>query len=270
MMHLNYPWRLALLVMLASVLVSACAATMGQTTRRAVEVDRALTTAPIQPVQVKTVDVDSAGIQLLSVHVQPWGRFDANDLQNIRGSLEDTIGAATRSRGSSGNGSGEIQVRLVIRGYFVAASNNAGGVLAVADWCVADQDERVLYQEVFYASHAARLVGTLGGEKDAVNQAMVRRVAETSLLLASGADVDRLPRKVKNTYDGFEEAVKILPAEFQSFGVAGGASPAENLVLMLVPNSPSTPANWESVKVEQPINWSQRLGTKPAHWRSAG
>jgi hypothetical protein len=233
---------------------------MGETTRRAVEVDRALPEAAMKPVEVKTVDVDSVGIQLLWVGVKPWGRFNANDLQNIRGSLEDTIAAAMR--GHLATPSGGIQVQLVIRGYFVAASNNAGGVLAVVDWCAADQDERVVYQEVFYASHAARFVGTLGGEKDAVNQAIVRRVAETSLLLSSGGGADRLPRRVKNTYDGFKDAVAVLPAEFQSLGLPGGASAGVNLVLLLIPNTPSTPANWESVKVEQPINWSERLSAK--------
>jgi hypothetical protein len=243
-----------------SVLLSACAATMGHTTRKAVEVDRALTNAPINPIQVKTVDVDSAGIQLLSVGVKPWGRFDADDLQNIRGSLEDTVAAAMQSRGSSGTGS-ETQIHLVIRGYFVAASNNAAGVLAVVDWCVANQDAHVLYQEVFYASHAARLVGTLGGEKDTVDQAIVRRVAETSLLLSSGASPDHLPRKVKDTYDGFKEAIAGLPENFQSMGVPGGSGSA-GLVLLFVPNTPSTGANWESTKVEKPIDWSKRLETK--------
>ncbi len=115
----------------------------------------------------------------------------------------------------------ELQIHLVIRGYFVAASNNAAGVLAVVDWCVADQDAHVLYQEVFYASHAARLVGTLGGEKDIVDQAIVRRVAETSLLLSSGASTNGLPRKVKDTYDQFNEAVAVLPSDFQSMGLVG-------------------------------------------------
>ena len=226
--------------------------------------DKALTNVPINPVQVKTVDVDIAGIQLLSVGVKPWGRFDADDLQNIRGSLEDTLTAATRSRGSAATGS-ELQIHLVIRGYFVAASNNAAGVLAVVDWCVGNQDAQVLYQEAFYASHAARLVGTLGGEKDVVDQAIVRRVAETSLLLSSGASTNGLPRKVKDTYDRFNEAVAILPSDFQSMGLAGGGpSSAVNLVMLLIPNTPSTGANWESTKVEKPINWSQRLAAKSA------
>jgi hypothetical protein len=170
-MQSRYPWWSSLFVILAWILLSACAATMERTTKKTVEVDRTLTNAPMNPVQVKTIDVDSAGIQLLSVGVKPWGRFDADDLQNIRGSLENTLAAATRSRGSSGTGS-ELQIHLVIRGYFVAASNNAAGVLAVVDWCVANQDAHVLYQEAFYASHAARLVGTLGGEKDVVDQAI--------------------------------------------------------------------------------------------------
>jgi hypothetical protein len=128
----RYPWSSSLSVVLATILLSASAATMGHTTRKAVEMDKALTNAPINPVQVKTIDVDSAGIQLLSVGVKPRGRFDADDLQNIRGSLEDTLAAATRSRGRSGTGS-ELQIHLVIRGYFVAARNNAAGVLAVVD-----------------------------------------------------------------------------------------------------------------------------------------
>ena len=263
-MHTIYPLRSSLLAILASILLSACAATMGHTTRKAVEMDKALINTPMNPVQLKTVDVDSAGIQLLSVGVKPWGRFDADDLQNIRGSLEDTLAAATRSRGSSATGS-ELQIHLVIRGYFVAASNNAGGVLAVVDWCAADQGAHVLYQEVFYASHAVRLVGTLGGEKDVVDQAIVRRVAETSLLLSSGASTNGLPRKVKDTYDQFNEAVAVLPSDFESMGLVGaGPSSSVNLVMLFIPNTPSTDANWQSTKVEKPIDWSQRLETKSA------
>jgi hypothetical protein len=87
-------------------------------------------------------------------------------------------------------------------------------------------------------------------------------MVETSLLLLSQAGADRLPRKVKNIYDGFKDAVAVLPAEFQSLGLPGGASPGVNFVLLLIPNTPSTPANWESVKVEQPIDWPERLGAK--------
>jgi hypothetical protein len=70
---------------------------------------------------------------------------------------------------------------------------------------------------------------------------------------------------VKDAYDGFNEAVAVLPSDFQSMGlVGGGPSPAANLVMLFIPNTLSTDPNWESTKVEKPIDWSQRLEAKSA------
>jgi hypothetical protein len=126
--------------------------------------------------------------------------------------------------------------------YAIGASTNMEvAVLAAVDWCAARNDGTAIYRDVFYAAYSKMLLATLGSGKAAVNRAIVRRVAESSLLLAAGVPADgSLPRKLEGTYETLEEAAATLPSHMAS---AGTAVPFGSTLLFL-PSTGSADIPW--------------------------
>ncbi len=227
-------------MLFAAVLLSAsgCGLT-GETTRETIALAETPATGPLVPIQVDTVAIASEGAELYAIGTYAWGKFDEADLANIRGSLEDSLAAATKSKQL--DPSDRVRVSLLLRRYVVASTNMEVAVLAAVDWCAARNDGTAIYRDVFYAAHSQMFVATLGSEKATVNRAIVRRVAESSLLLAAGGPTaGALPRKVEGTYETLEVAAATLPSHMAS---AGTAVPVGSTLLFL-PSSGSADIPW--------------------------
>lgn len=214
MMLVNSKARLGIGI-LGLCFVSGCGTT-GATVRQTVQLDVHSLNRNFVAIVIEDVDIVPGGNDLYAVGVQEWGRFDTQDLSNLQGSLEDTIQSVMV--GKHLDSSEKVRVSVLLRRYVVAATNHSGHVLATVDWCAAQSNGSVLYRELFYAADDVHLVGTLGGLKDTVNAAIVRRIAESSLLIASGVVAKgELPRKVPDTYESFTEVSTMLPAEMGSW-----------------------------------------------------
>ena len=92
--------------------------------------------------------------------------------------------------------------------------------------------------------------------KDTVNKAIVQRIVETSLQLASSKS---LPGPVENTYNSMEEASAKLPKSFQSwpvFWMSGGPFhiPIGNMEIETV--------NWEMMDPKDPVDWKKQIRLK--------
>lgn len=241
----------ASVVFMATFLLSACAATMGHTTRVVVPLDNAELLDGLRPTKVATLGREEDGIRLMNVGVKAWGKFDDDDQENIRASLEDTLTEATRGR-VAGNAE-PINVHIVIRKYFVGSSNVAAAVWAGVDWCAADANNRVLFQEAFYATSTGRFVGTLGGNKDNVNRAIVKRIAQSTIALAASLQPGEL--KVAGTYSAFEEAVATMPETLRSWGLILFTAP----IPLYIPGTKPERLPLEWALMQEPIDWQKRL-----------
>jgi len=206
-------------LLLACVGLPACGTT-GKTSTFVLDLDPPQTRQVISGIRVKSAAMDPDAAVLNAVNVQPWGKFDADDLRNVEQSLRDTIAphvpATTRPAEAA------LDIHVMIRRYVVGVSNTGGAVLVNVTWAATDSEGKLVFKEQFYASDSVYLIGTIGLLKDSVHQAIVRRIATTSLVLASSPEATGArPVSFENTYATFEEAAARLPQTMVSMGNPG-------------------------------------------------
>lgn len=206
----------AALGLLICMFLAGCGAA-GGTSRFALPLDLPPGVAGAVPVRVASVAMEADAAILDPVQVQPWGAFSADDLRNIERSLADTVssnaGSAARSAAKPG-----FDLHVVVRRYVVTTSNTAGAVLACVAWTATGPDGAPAYAEQFYAWDTGYLVTTLGRIKDAVHEAIVRRVATKALVLAAGDAAGLAERGFERTSTSFDDAVARLPRTMVSLG----------------------------------------------------
>jgi hypothetical protein len=234
-------------------LVSGCYG--GHTTRFVVPLDNAELLSGLRPVKVASLEREEEGIRLINVGVKAWGKFDDDDQANIRASLENTLIAATRGR-VVGN-TETINIYIVIRKYIVGVSNNAAAVWAGVDWCAADANNQVLFQEVFYATSTGRLVVTTGGVKDDVNFAIVKRIAQSTVGLAASSQPVAL--NVPDTYSTYEEAAATMPQTLRSWGMVVFIPVYTTQMPGYIPGTDPERFQLELAAINEPIDWQTRL-----------
>jgi hypothetical protein len=239
--------------------LSACGIT-GGTSRITVDPRPQGSAPPLSEVRIASAAVDADAAHLFAVGtVHPWGRFDDADLKNLEGSLRDSIAAGVPA--SFRPSAPAVDVHVVVRRYLVAVSNSGGAVFATVAWAASTQEGKPLFQEEFYASDWARMSATIGALKDAVHEAIVRRVAVTSMALASGpAAAAARPTAFDKTSTSFEEAAARVPGQLASMGNPGLMGLGGMVAVMgaLIPqNSASIP--WSAARQSKDFDWSGYL-----------
>ena len=240
------------LLILAGTLLSACGI-MGNTTRSVVQIENQPATGQFRPISVGTVAREDEGNRLLNVRVFAWGKFSDDDQSNIEASLADTLHAATHRIGQP---SGDpIKVHVLIRKYFVASSNNGGAIFAGVDWALTATNNQLMFQDAFYATRECHFpqLCTLGGLKDAVNSAIIRRIAQKAITFATGGH----PESVSNvgTYSTFESAAATMPTTIKS----SGAVYLSGSVPVFVPDSAPAKVEVDWAEMKPPVDWNRRL-----------
>jgi hypothetical protein len=237
--------KLWLPLLAALFAISGCSSN-GATTRQVVGL--ADLTLPNDSLAVVVKSVSSspeAAASNLAGTASP-GEFDRADLENLRGSLVDTLRAAMNSR--SIDESGPISIYLVVRNHVMATAGLEGAALAAVDWCAARPSGTPIYRELFYVTERRIYFGSPGEIKDRLNRAVVRRVAESVLMLASPNKLDfGLPRKIAGTYVNPNAALATLPQHLRSRSVAKVPSHAV-LQFGYIPGSLPVTAWWQSRK----------------------
>lgn len=203
-------------VLAMSALVCGCGATTGKTTHGAVALDHLPLSRELRALQLNSVEGENEGVRLIAIGVQPWGKFDDEDRANLRLSLDATLKAAMTGRIAGAEN--PIQLYVLIRKYVIGASNSEAAVWAYVGWCAVGGDEQVLFDEAFYATGAVQRIGSLGGVKDRVNRAIVKRIAQSAVLLADGAKPKEV--KVADTYPTFDAAMAATPDLLETWGLA--------------------------------------------------
>jgi hypothetical protein len=204
--------------------------------------------------------VSDAAILNAVGNVQPWGKFEPDDLRNIEQSMRDTIRLQFSAMISSTGHM--LDVHLIIRHYMVSVSNTGGAVLACVTWAATESDGKLIYHEQFYASEAAYLFGTIGLLKESVHKAIVRRIATISFALASSSIAENArPTTFDNTYASLEEATSQLPQYMVSMGsplLLPFPDVAISAVGLLIPSGIST-VQWNVTKPSQDFDWQGYL-----------
>src|SRR5215470_1895921 len=135
--------------LLVCAVLSACGTT-GETSRFALSLDVPKQPKPQSEVHVASVAMEPDAASLTNVNVQPWGKFNTDDLKNIEDSLKDTLKPYVQT----GPDESKLDIHMVVRRYAVGTSNTAGAVLACVAWAATSPKGDVVYEEQFYASRA--------------------------------------------------------------------------------------------------------------------
>jgi hypothetical protein len=211
-------------------------------------------------IRIASAAVDANVAQFKAVNVRPWGKFGTDDLRNLEQSLRGTITAQrpatfrpTESR---------LDIHFVIRRYFVSVSNTGGAVLVCVVWAATEPQGKLVYQEQFYASEAVYFIGTIGLLKDSVHKAIIRRIATTSLALASDpAAASTRPTTFENTSTSFEEAAARLPKTMVSMGgpwLMASPFPVVTALGALIPSEIAT-VQWGVANPSDNFDWQGYL-----------
>jgi hypothetical protein len=244
-----------LLSMLTFALIG-CGMT-GTTTHSQVSPDSVPKAVQVRPTVLASITREEEGVRLMSVGVFAWGRFDENDQSNIAASISDAL--ATAARGADAVVGEPIEVHVLIRKYFVGASNNAGAVFSGVDWVAATLSKEVLYHDSFYATSYCKFprICTLGSEKDVVNHAIVERIVTRAFVFASGQSPGSVA--TNRTYATFAEAAATMPEVLKSWGTAFlvGSIP------VIVPGTAPRDLSLEWAEMGTPVDWSRKLRDSP-------
>jgi hypothetical protein len=232
--------RVVAILFSAALLGTGCGLT-GATSRFTVELPIKAT----QPIALASIELEPRAAQLTNIGSYAWGKYSADDLANLEGSLRDTLKEA------SGTPEGGSHVHVVVRSYLVATSNTQGGVLSCVAWAYVDRDGRLLFHEQFYATGSAVMNKTLGGLKDEVHEAIVRRISETAVRLAAGS-LENLPARADNTYDTFAEAEATVPKELTTIISSWGLVVGYHWTV-------SGQASYTKGQRENTIDWDARI-----------
>lgn len=218
-------------------------------------------------IRVAPATMEADAPRLYVVSVREWGRFDATDLANIEHSL-----VATLARHSAGGGpyagqaavTAPIEIHVRVRRYLVGVSNTGGGVLACVNWAAVKPAGEIAFAEQFYAADFVAYVGTVGGIKDSVHRAIVRRIATTALYLtAEPAAATALPTAYAGTYESLEDAIASLPAVLRSLGNPGAMAtpnPVE-AVAGAFETRGAAAIPWQAARPREDFDWAAYLSS---------
>jgi hypothetical protein len=241
----------------AVILALAGCGTTGVTTPTEHRPPTLAPTVKVRPTSLGSIDRDETGIRLMSVGVFPWGKFDNTDQANIESSIKSALISAQQA--SSVAADSPAYVHVLIRKYFVGASNNEGAILAGIDWVISSEDKSLLYHDAFYVTHTCKFprICTLGSEKTEVNKAIVERVVRRALSIGAGGNPNA--EVVEHAYDSFGEAAATMPEVLRSWGSAFLVG--SSVVLTPGTKPRDVPLDW--AEMQQPVDWSARLS--PSH-----
>lgn len=229
-------------------ILSGCG-TMGATDVQSIDIKPQGTL--VATLETGSLELAENATRLDSVGVFPWGEFSQDDLGSLRQSLRNSL--ATMQKSSVVTSGKKLSVHVLLRRYLVATSNNSVGVLANTAWCAVDEAGKIVFHEQFYSSNSIVLLGTIGGAKNKVNEAILSRISSVSAHLASTNGFTTSPPPMPaNAFIEFDRAVQKLPSRFRSIHfVSGGGYThvAESGKL----------ANWNWASTPERINWEDRL-----------
>lgn len=198
-------------------------------------------------IDVGTIDVADDANELDSVGTYHVGKLDQDEIADIRKSLTKTLENVSWQDAAAGRPT--LDVHIMFTRYYVAHSNNDGAIVACVDWALANGGHDIAYAERFFTSIQAddvKGLNTLGGVKNMLNAAVVRRVTDRSLAYSAGTP-DPASIAVPHTYSTIEEAAAPLPQRLTS--------------LLGLPALSTKSVHWTEDASSAPFDWNKYLAT---------
>jgi hypothetical protein len=233
---------LAVLLLCVSLGAHAQGGAFGKTKGFVVTLDGTSAGQLRHSVGVGSIDVDSNANELDSVGTYHIGDFDDNERRIIEQSLADSL--ATIAWPSSGE---PLEIHAVVRHYYVAHSNNDGGIVAGVAWALVAPGGRLVFSDEFYAAAQKSDMEkkkTLGHLKELINTAIVTRIAETSLAVAAAENPAAVTPVVAHlTHATVDEAAVGMPEKLRSFG---GLPTFSRKTMDWTEGAPAEPFDWQA------------------------
>ena len=246
--------RTLTLIGIASLL-SGCGTT-GTTSRFTLPLDPATPVSAARSLHVVPATMAADAARFHAVAVNDWGQFTAEDLANISQSLAATIDSHRKARPAPDDA--RFDIHLQVRRYIVGSSNTGAAVLACVAWAMVNPDGQVIYSSQFYAAGAMVYLGTVGGVKNEIHKAIVRRIATTALYVAADpASAVPRPTEFERSYEELDDAIANLPVVMLSRGDPYGMAAGDPGALFVV--SAIERIQWEEAKPPTDFDWAAYL-----------
>jgi hypothetical protein len=209
----------AILVFLLAAAASGCAGALGGTKPFVLESTPPAGIDHVHEIRLAEVAVGRNANEIDSVGTYHVGTFDEGERKIVEKSLRDSLAAVVWN--DTGPAAGPLDLHVVIRHYYTAHSNNDGGIIAAVSWCATDEQGKVTFKDDFFVSGQKSDLEHgvyLGDLKRLLNERTVRRIVDTSTLLAASAEGEGVqPVAVPNIYATVSEAAAPLPQNLVSF-----------------------------------------------------
>jgi hypothetical protein len=247
----DLPVRSAAAALLLTVLLTGCGGLLGGTRPFVLPLDGTAGSVPRAAVSLASFEVAPGANEVKATGTFPLGAFGEDDRRVVERSFRDTL--AEVSWPEAPQPARDWKLHVLLRRHLVAHSSSSGGVLACVGWALVSGDGRVVFSEQFYASVAGAGSGRRNGEKvpdnlgrvkDALHRAIVERIVETALRLATAPGERTGSVAVAHTYETIQEAAQPLPTRLTS--------------IMGIPPIAHRRVDWTLIDPQPPIDWARR------------
>lgn len=220
----------------------------------------------------------TASLQLASLEMEPgacrlpdegersvgfFGDFSPHDVENLRQSLQTTLGPAAPKAQAEGG----LSLYVVVRSYIVVGLDDRNTrVLACTAWCLADPSGNIVYDEQFFASNRTGSMTPIGSCKMAVNRKIVERIA-TRAVYATQPSPPAVEPIFEGTFNDFGNAARPLDLPGSAF-VPTGKFKQETKYYGSYSATTTTsegkyvPLDWNRVERQGLINWKDYIATR--------
>jgi hypothetical protein len=151
---------------------------------------------------------EPAETRLQNVGTYPVGEYKEADFEALRASF---LKSAEPFAGSDGH-----RLHIILRRVLIATSNNVGLAVACAAWAIEAPDGKLIFHEQFYAWDSARIMGSVAGVKNGMHEAIVRRVLESAVRIATCDGTLAPAPDPPRTSTDFGTATRELPSSLMS------------------------------------------------------
>lgn len=236
-----------------------CSGLSGQTKIIAHKVNLSENNRPIPMLKASSVTLEKDGTRLEHAGTPAWGEFnkDGRDLDVLKKSIQVTLDKINKHAERK---DGQLNLYIIIRRHFLAHSNNAGAVIACVAWCTTNENQKILFEEQFYAASKAKHTSSIGNLKNTVNKRIIARISETTLKIAqeeTGKPIE--PVSVEHTSNDISDLIKILPDYVQSWSNVMVFDGGNFFYLYSVGGSGQKIVEWYWAVPTEKINWEKHI-----------
>ena len=169
---------------------------------------------PKPALELRSVEYVASESKLANIGTYAWGRYDEEDLEALRVSFQNSVAPFAAKSGS--------RLHILVRRVLVATTSSAALTLSCVAWAMEGSDGSLLFHEQFYAWDSVHLLGSTKGVKNGMHEAIVQRVLQTAVRLATSGGAPPPTPDPPRTSTDFQGVARVLPSFLLTgYGVPG-------------------------------------------------